>query len=64
MKFETERIHFLGDVQSLPLPWARYERERDARVSSHARSLILRYIFLMGWPRALIRYFMTWVENK
>ena len=36
MKFETERIHFLGDVQSLPLPWARYEREGRACVLSRA----------------------------
>ena len=36
MKFETERIHFLRDVQSLPLPWARYEREGRACVLSRA----------------------------
>ena len=36
MKFETERIHFWGDVQSLPLPWAHYEREGRACVLSRA----------------------------
>ena len=78
MKFETARIHSLGDVFAtvavivvVGALWSHCRRrrlasrERDARVSSsHGRSFILRHIFLMGWPRALIRYFMTWVENK
>ena len=32
MKFETARIHSLGNVQSLPLPWARFEGEGRACV--------------------------------
>ena len=32
MKFETAQIHSLGNVQSLPLPWARFEGEGRACV--------------------------------
>ena len=62
MKFETARIHSLGNVQSLPLPWARFEGEGRACV---LLSRAIAHLALhVGWPRALIRYFMTSVESK
>ena len=68
MKFETARIHFLGDVFATVavtvVVGARFKGVgRACRPLTRDRSSCAKY-FLRGWPRALIRYLRSWVKNK
>ena len=64
MKFETAQIHSLGNVQSLPLPWARFEGEGRACVLLSRAIAHLALHISYGLATRVNCSLMTWVENN